>query len=218
MRIMGINGRATIIAIAISLLALSTLRADEPRPPNIVFFLADDLGWGDLGCYGQTKIKTPSIDRLASDGMRCTCAYAGSAVCAPSRCTLMTGKHTGHAYIRDNRQWKQDVQWSGQIPIPEDTVTLTGLFKKNGYSIGAMGKWGLGSPENSGDPAKHGIDYFFGYYCQAHAHNHYPQYVWRNAEKVPLEGNDRSATGQQHTQDLFEAEALQFLRDYKETP
>jgi arylsulfatase A len=186
--------------------------------PNVIFVLADDLGWGDLGCYGQTKIRTPSIDRLAADGMRFTQAYAGNAVCAPSRCCIMTGKHPGHAYIRDNRQWKPDVQWSGQIPLPADTVTLSKLFKQAGYATGAMGKWGLGSPENSGDPAKQGIDYFFGYYCQAHAHNHYPQYVWRNGAKVALEGNDGSATGKQYTQDLFEAEALKFVREHKDKP
>jgi arylsulfatase len=192
--------------------------AGDRRPPNIVLILADDLGWGDLGCYGQTKIKTPSIDRLAAEGMRFTTAYTGNAVCAPSRCCLMTGKHPGHAHVRNNRQWKQNVQWSGQVPLPEATVTLPRLFKEKGYATGAMGKWGLGSPENSGDPAKQGIDYFFGYYCQAHAHNHYPQYVWRDGMKVELEGNDGTATGKQYTQDLFEAEALKFVRDRKDQP
>src|SRR5262245_47880549 len=203
---------------ALLLLGLTCTVATAADRPNIVFILADDLGWGDLGCYGQMKIRTPSIDKLAAEGMRFTQAYAGNAVCAPSRCCLMTGKHPGHAYIRDNRQWKPDVQWSGQVPIPEDTVALPGLLKAKGYATGAMGKWGLGSPENSGDPGKQGIDYFFGYYCQAHAHNHYPQYVWRNGEKVPLEGNDGSATGKQYTQDLFEAEALKFVRDHKDGP
>jgi arylsulfatase len=197
---------------------LSPIFAAAGDRPNVVFILADDLGWGDLGCYGQTKIRTPSIDRLATGGMRFTQAYAGNAVCAPSRCCLMTGKHPGHAHVRDNRQWKPAQQWSGQIPLPEGTITLPRLFKEAGYATGAMGKWGLGSPENSGDPAKQGVDYFFGYYCQAHAHNHYPQYVWRNGEKVPLEGNDGSATGKQYTQDLFEAEALKFVRDHKDRP
>jgi arylsulfatase A len=197
---------------------LSPALASAADRPNVVFILADDLGWGDLGCYGQTKIRTPSIDKLAADGMKFTQCYAGNAVCAPSRCCLMTGKHPGHAHVRDNRQWKPDVQWSGQIPLPEGTATLPRLFKEAGYATAAMGKWGLGSPENSGDPAKQGIDYFFGYYCQAHAHNHYPQYVWRNGEKVPLEGNDGTATGKQYTQDLFEAEALKFLREHRDKP
>lgn len=194
-------------------------RAEEPGVrPNVVFVLADDLGFGDLGCYGQKKIRTPSIDRLAAEGMRFTQAYAGNAVCAPSRCCLMTGKHPGHAHVRDNRQWKPDVQWSGQIPLPEGTVTLPGLVRAKGYATGAMGKWGLGSPENTGDPAKQGIDHFFGYYCQGHAHNHYPQYVFRDGKKVELEGNDGSATGKQYTQDLFEAEALKFVREHKAGP
>jgi arylsulfatase len=197
---------------------LSPAVAAAADRPNVLFILADDLGWGDLGCYGQTKIRTPNIDRLAAEGMRFTHAYAGNAVCAPSRCCLMTGKHAGHAHVRDNRQWKPDVQWSGQVPLPADTVTLPKMFKEAGYATGAMGKWGLGSPENTGDPAKQGIDYFFGYYCQAHAHNHYPPYVWRNGEKVHLEGNDGSATGKQYTQDLFEAEALKFVRDHKDKP
>ncbi|HJZ90117.1 MAG TPA: arylsulfatase [Gemmataceae bacterium] len=202
---------------AIILVGLTTAATAADRP-NIVFILADDLGWGDLGCYGQTKIRTPSIDKLAAEGMRFTQAYAGNAVCAPSRCCLMTGKHSGHAYVRDNRQWKPAAQWSGQVPIPEDAVTLPKLLKAKDYATGAMGKWGLGSPENTGDPARHGIDYFFGYYCQAHAHNHYPQYVYRNGKKVELEGNDGSATGKQYTQDLFEAEALRFIREHKEGP
>jgi arylsulfatase A-like enzyme len=202
-------------AILILGLAAAATAADRP---NVVFILADDLGWGDLGCYGQTKIRTPSIDKLAADGMRFTQAYAGNAVCAPSRCCLMTGKHPGHAYVRDNRPWKPAVQWSGQVPIPEDTVTLPQLLKAKGYATGAMGKWGLGSPENTGDPAKHGIDHFFGYYCQAHAHNHYPQYVYRNGKKVELDGNDGSATGKQYTQDLFEAEAIRFIREHKDGP
>lgn len=210
-----------ISAVATFVLLIHSFQAnadDKPSRPNVVFILADDLGWGDVGCYGQTKIKTPSIDRLALEGMRFTTAYSGNAVCAPSRCCLMTGKHPGHAYIRDNRQWKPDVQWSGQVPIPEGAITLPTLFKKKGYMTGAVGKWGLGSPENSGDPAKHGIDYFFGYYCQAHAHNHYPAYVYRNGKKVELEGNDDTATGKRYTQDLFEVEALKFVRENKDKP
>src|SRR3954463_14915938 len=117
--------------LLVTLLAAPAAAADRP---NVVFILADDLGWGDLGCYGQTKIRTPNIDRLAADGMRFTQAYAGNAVCAPSRCCLMTGKHPGHAHVRDNRQWKPDQQWSGQVPLPEGTVTLPRLFQRNQYA------------------------------------------------------------------------------------
>jgi arylsulfatase len=198
----------------------STFEGAEPTSsrPNVIFVLADDLGWGDLGCYGQQRISTPSIDQLAKEGLRFTQAYAGNAVCAPSRCCLMTGMHPGHAFVRDNRQWKPAVQWSGQIPLPADTATLSRVFQSKGYATGAMGKWGLGSPENSGNPDKQGIDQFFGYYCQAHAHNHYPQYIYRNGKKVELEGNDGTATGKQFTHDLFETEALRFIRDHKDKP
>jgi arylsulfatase A-like enzyme len=206
----------TVLLLASVLVA--TGAASGADRPNIVFILADDLGFGDLGCYGQKHIRTPSIDRLAAEGMRFTQAYTGNAVCAPSRCCLMTGKHPGHAHVRTNRQWKPEVQWSGQIPLPEGTITLPKLLKAKGYATGAMGKWGLGSPENSGDPAKQGIDHFFGYYCQAHAHIHYPQYVWRDGAKILLDGNDGSATGKQYTQDLFEAEALRFVREHRDGP
>jgi arylsulfatase len=206
----------TRLLFAALLLLMTTAAAAEQ--PNIIFLLADDLGWRDLGCYGQAKIRTPHLDQLATEGMRFTQAYSGNAVCAPSRCCLMTGKHPGHAFVRDNRQWKPNVQWSGQIPLPEGTITLPALLKKHGYATGAAGKWGLGAPENSGDPLKHGFDHFFGYYCQAHAHNHYPAYIFRNGAKVNLEGNDGTATGKQFTQDLFEAEALAFIRDHKDRP
>ena len=207
-----------ILVLAPLLLGLGSAPAVAADRPNIVFILADDLGWRDLGCYGQTKIRTPHIDKLAAEGIRLTRAYSGNAVCAPSRCSLMTGKHPGHAIVRDNRQWQPKVQWSGQYPLPEGTVTLPALLKKRGYATGAAGKWGLGAPENSGDPKKLGVDHFFGYYCQGHAHNHYPQYVFRNGARVVLDGNDGSATGKQFTQDLFEAEALAFIRDHKDKP
>jgi arylsulfatase len=206
-----------VIPLFLALILASSAPADAKRP-NVVFILADDLGWRDVGCYGQTKIKTPSIDRLAAEGMKFTQAYSGNAVCAPSRCCLMTGKHPGHAYIRNNGQWKPMQKWSGQNPLPADTVTLPKLFKQAGYATAAMGKWGLGSHENSGDPKKLGIDYFFGYECQAHAHNHYPAYVYRNGEMVTLEGNSDSPTGKQFTQDLFEAEALKFIKDHQQEP
>jgi arylsulfatase len=179
----------------------------------VVLILADDLGYADLGCYGQKKIRTPSLDRMAREGMRFTQCYSGSPVCAPSRCCLMTGKHGGHAYIRNNSEVKPE----GQTPIPADEVTLTELFKKKGYTTGAMGKWGLGPPGSSGDPLKHGFDLFFGYNCQRHAHSHYPTYLWRNDKHIELKEND-GKTGKQFSHDLFEAEALQFIRSNKERP
>ncbi len=207
-----------IVALAFSFLAgpgdcLGDGLAKEDRP-NVILIVADDLGSAELGCYGQKKIRTPGLDRMATEGMRFTQFYAGSPVCAPSRCCLMTGKHAGHAYIRDNKSVKPE----GQEPIPQGEVTLAELFKQHGYSTGAMGKWGLGPPGSEGDPIRQGFDLFFGYNCQAHAHNHYPTYLWRNEQRTTLDGNEGGKTGKQHSHDLFEAEALTFIRAHQAQP
>ncbi|MEE4256646.1 MAG: arylsulfatase [Bacteroidales bacterium] len=186
---------------------------ESKNPPNIIFILADDLGYNELGCYGQEIIQTPHIDRLAAEGMRFTQHYAGSPVCAPSRSVLMTGLHTGHTYIRDNREIKPE----GQAPIPDSALTIAEVLKENGYVTAAIGKWGLGFPGSEGDPNKQGFDLFFGYNCQRHAHNHYPRYLWRNDEKVMLEGNDRTLYGEQYSQDLFTREALNFITANRDT-
>ena len=164
--------------------------AKDARLPNIVLILADDLGWGELGCYGQEKIKTPNIDRLAGAGTRFTRHYSGSPVCAPSRCVLMTGKHPGHAFIRNNREIKPE----GQLAIPAGEVTLAELLKRRGYVCGAFGKWGLGAPGSAGDPLKQGFERFFGYNCQRHAHNYYPTYLWDDDKRIKL-SNDPAVTG-----------------------
>src|SRR4051812_1411807 len=178
-----------------------------PPPPNVIFILADDLGYGDLGCFGQTLIKTPNIDRLAARGMRFTRAYAGATVCAPSRCTLMTGKHNGHAFIRGNRE----VQPEGQVPMPADTFTVAHLMKQAGYATGVIGKWGLGKPDSDSTPDKMGFDYFFGYNCQRKAHEYYPEYLWRNNEKVML-------GGKAYSHDLMANDALEFVRRNRQDP
>ncbi len=205
----------TLSCLGILLFSLATplVRADTPRPANVILIIADDLGYADLGCYGQKKIRTPSLDRMAAEGMRFTQNYCGSPVCAPSRCCLMTGKHGGHAWIRTN----QEVKPEGQAPIPATEITVADLFKQKGYTTGAMGKWGLGPPGSGGDPLRHGFDLFFGYNCQRHAHSHYPIYLWRNHERIELEDNNLK-TGKHFSHDLFEAEALQFLRDNKDRP
>ena len=190
----------------------ASIHASEPKKPNIIFIMADDLGYAEVGCYGQKKIKTPSLDKLAAQGMRFTQYYAGNAVCAPSRCVLMTGLHSGHAYIRNNSETKPD----GQRPIPADTLTIARILQSLGYATGMIGKWGLGMHDSTGDPQKQGFDHVFGYYCQRHAHNHYPTFLWRNAQKVPLEGNAGTATGKQHAHDLFEKESLDFIRKNKD--
>ena len=174
--------------------------------PNIILILADDLGYGDLSCYGQTKFKTPNIDQLAKEGMKFTQHYSGSTVCAPSRCSLLTGKHTGHCQIRGNCELKP----IGQYPLHKDTVTISTLLKENGYTTGMFGKWGLGAPNSSGDPMEF-FDEFFGYSCQRNAHNYYPEYVWHKREKVIL-------NGKAYSHDLIMKAAKDFIRDNKNHP
>jgi arylsulfatase len=182
--------------------------------PNIILFIADGLGYGELGCYGQSKIMTPHIDGLAARGMRFTQFYSGSPVCAPSRCVLLTGKHSGHAYVRDNYA----VQPEGQLPLPKDEITVAEILKSLGYKTAAIGKWGLGPPGSSGDPLNQGFDFFFGYNCQRHAHNYYPRYLWKDDQKIVLQGNDRGLSGKQYAADLMEEEALDFIRSNKDRP
>ena len=171
------------------------------RPPSILYILADDLGYGELGSYGQQQIETPNIDSLASSGMRFTQHYSGSPVCAPSRCVLLTGKHTGHAHIRGNDEWAErgdvwsfaaafeDPNLEGQRPLPAGTQTVGRLLQTAGYTTGIVGKWGLGAPLTEGIPNEQGFDFFFGYNCQRQAHTYYPMHLWRNREKVVL-GNE----------------------------
>ena len=208
--------------------------AAEAKRPNIVFILADDLGWGELGCYGQTKIRTPHIDRLASQGMRFTNAYSGAPVCAPSRCTLMTGLHLGHAQVRGNKQatGPDGKPGEGQHPLAAGTVTLPLTLKAAGYVTGAMGKWGLGPVDSTGAPHHMGIDHFFGYNCQAVAHSSYPPHLWRNSDKIIIntpaipghkkqpEGEIRYEDweGQQYAPALMLAEAVEFLKQHREQP
>ncbi|MBV5315469.1 MAG: arylsulfatase [Prolixibacteraceae bacterium] len=176
------------------------------QKPNIVYILADDLGYGDLSCYGQKKFKTPNIDRLASNGMLFTQHYAGCTVCAPSRSSLMTGLNTGHTPIRGNKGWDPE----GQYPIPASTFTLAEMLKQAGYHTGAFGKWGLGFIGTEGDPNRQGFDEFFGYNCQSLAHNYYPEYLWDNDQKIILKGNSGSQL-KEYAPKLIHDRALQFL-------
>lgn len=208
-----------VFLVAILLTAIAYLLPDvsaqkSGKKPNIVFILADDLGYGDLGSYGQQKIRTPHLDQMAKEGMRFTQFYAGSPVCAPSRAVLMTGKHGGHAFIRDNKEVRPEGQW----PIPASEVTIAEVLKTRGYVTGAFGKWGLGFVGSEGDPNRQGFDLFYGYNCQREAHNFYPDHLWRNDQRVVLEGNNRGLTGKQYSHDLIEAEALKFIRDNRDKP
>ncbi|MBA4067266.1 MAG: arylsulfatase [Isosphaera sp.] len=204
-----------LVPLLLITLAPQARAADAPRPPNVVLVIADDLGCFDLGCYGQKHIKTPSIDKLAAGGLRFTRFYAGNAVCAPSRCALMTGMHMGHATVRNNRQFKKGEE--GQWPIRAEDVTVADVLKAKGYATGAMGKWGLGMWDTPGSPLKHGFDLFYGYNCQGHAHTHYPTHLYRNGKRFELPGND-GAGGDSYSHDLFEKEALAFLDANKAKP
>lgn len=162
----------------------------DDRSPNIIYILADDLGYGELGSYGQTKIKTPNLDKLARHGMRFTQHYSGSPVCASSRCVLMTGKHTGHSYIRGNTEkggWGPD-EPEGQYPLLDKEVTVAEILKKKNYATAVIGKWGLGGPGSEGHPNFQGFDFFYGYLCQRVAHNYYPTHLWQNHD-VDVLGN-----------------------------
>lgn len=217
---------SSTIFLTFAFIFLASVPAAEQTQPNVILIVADDLGYGELGCYGQQIIKTPNIDDLAQQGLRFTQFYAGSPVCAPSRCTLMTGKHTGHAAIRNNIQPKnfkeirEKYEWEtpGQQPLPADEVTVAELLQKHGYDTAAIGKWGLGMPGTTGDPGRHGFDLFYGYMCQEHAHNHYPKFLWRNDTKEILPGNDGKGNGQTYSQDRFTEEALQFLHQKRDRP
>ena len=175
------------------------------RRPNIVFILADDLGWGEIGVHGQQQIRTPNIDRLAAEGMRFTNAYSGATVCAPSRSTLMSGLHTGHSPVRAN---------GGGNPILAEDVTVAEVLKQAGYRTGCFGKWGLGDIGTSGVPWEQGFDEFFGYLHQLHAHYFYPEYLWKNDEKYPLEGNRRDVAAGVYSADVIHEQAMDFLRSH----
>jgi len=185
----------------------------DAQKPNIIYILADDLGYGDLSCYGQQHFQTPNIDRMAREGMLFTQHYAGCTVCAPSRSSLMTGQTTGHTPIRGNKGVDPEGQW----PIPDSTYTVAEMLKKAGYVTGGFGKWGLGYPGSEGDPNRQGFDEFYGYNCQSLAHNYYPGHLWDNQKKVILEGNRGDQFGE-YSPELIQQHALQFMENNKNQP
>jgi arylsulfatase A-like enzyme len=196
--------------------------------PNIIYILADDMGYADLGCYGQQIIKTPNLDRLAAEGMKFTRHYAGTNICAPSRCVLMTGLSTAHSQVRGNRQ----AQPFGQTPLAENTTTIATLLQSAGYATALIGKWGLGVESNAGNPLKQGFDYYYGYLCQILAHNHCPEYLMENDKKVYLDNkvvwDDTTSWTKglgsypiernQFSQELFTSKALSFMEEHKDRP
>jgi len=183
------------------------------QPPNVVYILADDLGYGDLGAYGQQVIQTPNIDKLSNDGMTFSQHYSGSAVCAPARCVLLTGKHTGHSSIRGNAE----IHPEGQQAMPASDFTLAELFKRAGYTTGAFGKWGLGFVGTEGDPLQQGFDRFYGYNCQRMAHRYYPPYLWDDDQRDFLKGNDTFSTVT-YAPDVIQEKMLDFVRQHRDEP
>ncbi len=199
---------------------LSLCKAITVEKPNIIFIMADDMGYGDAGCFGGKLIRTPNIDQLASEGMRFTQCYAGSTVCAPSRSVLMTGLHTGHTRVRGNFG-KGGVKGlgggKGRVPLRENDITVAEILKLGGYSTGITGKWGLGEPSTMGTPNKKGFDEWFGYLNQRRAHSFFPTFIWLNEGRFDLPGN-ANGKQQQYTHDLFTGFALSFIRKNKSKP
>lgn len=196
--------------------------ANRREKPNIIFILADDLGYADLGCYGQKDIQTPNLDRLAAQGMRFTQAYAGAAVCAPSRCVLMTGLHTGHARVRENHGLRESVPASEQgknnrIPLKPEDVTVAEVLKAAGYATAIFGKWGLGEPGSTGVPNRQGFDQWLGFLNQDHAEDYYTPKLWQNEKEFILKPNQNGQRGQ-YVHDLFTEQALTFIEKNKARP
>ncbi len=187
--------------------------ASQKRLPNIIYILADDLGYGDLSCYGQTKFSTPNIDALAANGIKFIQHYSGSTVCAPSRSALMTGQHTGHTPIRGNKE----VRPEGQHPIADEVITMAEVLQQQGYATGAFGKWGLGYPGSEGDPVKQGFDRFYGFNCQRIGHNYYPYHLWSDDQKIMLKANEGDKEGAYAPQ-LIHEQTLAFIEANKDHP
>jgi len=229
---MDLNRREFLSLAAGSAAAMLSLAGCKSQPvaigkpakqPNIIFIMADDLGYGDLGCYGQKHIKTPNIDNLAEEGMRFTDCYAGSTVCAPSRSVLMTGQHTGHTRVRNNmaKVGGTLVEDNGspqrRVPLKAEDVTVAEVLRQAGYACGITGKWGLAEPETSGVPTRQGFNEWFGYLNQRRAHTYYPPYLWHNEHKVVLKGN-QDGQQKEYSHDMFTNFALDFVRRHKDKP
>jgi arylsulfatase A len=195
----------------VTFLLFLVMTANAANKPNIIYIMCDDMGYGQLGCYGQKIIKTPRLDRMAKEGLRLTDYYSGTSVCAPSRCSLMTGRHVGHTYIRGNKEYS-----TGQEPIPDATVTVAEKMKEAGYATALIGKWGLGYPGSEGEPNKQGFDFFFGYNDQKHAHNHFPSFVLKNEERIELKNTKGKEV--EYTQYMLTAEAKKFIKRNEEKP
>jgi arylsulfatase A-like enzyme len=203
------------VATAVLLCGMAVHAAGLPARPNIIFILSDDLAMGDLGCYGQKLIQTPNLDRMAREGTRYTQAFCGTPVCAPSRASLMTGLHSGHSPIRAN--W-EIAPGEGQQPLPAGTVTVASILKNAGYATACMGKWGMGMFDTTGSPLKNGIDHFYGYNCQRHAHSYFPKYLYNDDRRFDLAGNNGTNAGKVYAQELIQKEVENWVRAKKDGP
>jgi arylsulfatase A-like enzyme len=230
--------RTVLLVLVLTVLSCASQKDRENTLPNIIYIYADDMGVGDVGCYGQKYIKTPNIDRMAAEGIRFTRHYTGAPICAPARCSMLTGKNAGHTYVRMNYELHDSIpSRTGQLAIPDETVTIAEVLKKRGYATAVIGKWGLGSIESSGNPNKQGFDLFYGYADQVHAHNHFPTFLWRNSEQVPLRNDVPSVhpkydngeqidvqkeykkyLGKEYSLDLMTEEAMKFMDRNMKTP
>lgn len=236
-----LRSTALLMALLLALAACNNPNkkraGSQATKPNIIYIYADDLGYGELGCYGQEKIHTPNIDRLAKEGIRFTRHYTGAPVCAPARCMLLTGRHAGHSYIRGNYELGgfADDKEGGQMPLPEGTYTIGHLMQGAGYKTAAIGKWGLGMANTTGDPNRQGFDYFYGYLDQKQAHNYYPTHLWENGRWDTLRnkyfnphGNRQSPhppgesfrkfTGREYAPDKMTKKALAFIQENENQP
>ena len=219
---------STVLSPVFRLLLLAAFSTVIPvaaaNRPNIILIMADDLGTGDLGCYGQKLIQTPRLDRMAAEGTRFTHCYAGAPVCAPSRCVLMTGLHTGHARVRDNSgrvggapDEMSNAAEGHRIPLLDEDITVAEVLKKAGYATGITGKWGLGEAGTTGVPNRQGFDEWYGFLNQNHAVFYYTDYLWRDGKKEPIEANQNNGR-QKYTHDLFTEFALDFIRRHQKEP
>ena len=197
----------------IAIVASAYFSVNAAETPNVIFILADDLGYGDLSCNGQTHFETPNIDQLAAQGMQFARHYSGSSVCAPSRCSLLTGLHTGHTTVRGNAERRPE----GQVPMPEGTFTVAELMKEAGYATGVFGKWGIGYPGSASDPLNVGFDRFYGYNCQRLAHHYYPYFLWNDHQREILWNNFGLEEGD-YAPDLIHQQVLQFIRENQQAP
>ncbi|MEO1614837.1 MAG: arylsulfatase, partial [Planctomycetota bacterium] len=207
--------RSTILfawCLALATLVPSVSASDSPL--NLIFVLSDDVAQGDLGCYGQKLIKTPRLDQMAAEGTRYTQAYCGTSVCAPCRSSFFTGLHSGQCPVRGNFEWAPEGQW----PLPAETVTIAEALKTAGYATGTFGKWGMGFFDTSGSPMKQGVDHFFGYNCQRHAHSYFPTYLFSDDQPFVLPGNNGRDVGKTYAQELIQKDLIRWIEQQANGP